>query len=139
MSATPIVIATPPPPEGQLQDYSVDQLAGAVVLVLGAVASLLLVLWQSKCLCKVNLCYIFQCERRPPSEEEMKGLKQQAKELADKAKKDKKQDKILKKEEKILEKEDEILKAQPRRSPRLSRQNSPEPEPEMISSSWKKL
>ena len=139
MSATPIVIATPPPPEGQLQDYSVDQLAGAVVLVLGAVASLLLVLWQSKCLCKVNLCYIFQCERRPASEEEMKGLKQQAKELADKAKKDKKQDKILKKEEKILEKEDEILKAQPRRSPRLSRQNSPEPEPEMISSSWKKL
>tara|TARA_R110000824_G_scaffold242821_1_gene431477 strand:- start:233 stop:652 length:420 start_codon:yes stop_codon:yes gene_type:complete len=139
MSATPIVIATPPPPEGQLQDYSVDQLAGAVVLVLGAVASLLLVLWQSKCLCKVNLCYIFQCERRPPSEEEMKGLKQQAKELADKAKEEKKQDKILKKEEKILEKEDEILKAQPRRSPRLSRQNSPEPEPEMISSSWKKL
>ena len=94
MSATPIVIATPPPPEGQLQDYSVDQLAGAVVLVLGAVASLLLVLWQSKCLCKVNLCYIFQCERRPPSEEEMKGLKQQAKELADKAKEEKKQDKI---------------------------------------------
>jgi|TARA_R110000851_G_scaffold324876_2_gene492484 hypothetical protein len=140
--STPIVISPPPPPEGQLQDYSVDQLAGAVVLVLGAVASLLLVLWQSKCLCKVNLCYIFQCERRPPSEEEMKGLKDQAKELQnnrDKAQQDKKQDKILKKEEKILEKEDEILKAQPRRSPRLSRQNSPEPEPEMISSSWKKL
>ena len=140
--STPIVISPPPPPEGQLQDYSVDQLAGAVVLVLGAVASLLLVLWQSKCLCKVNLCYIFQCERRPPSEEEMKGLKDQAKELQnnrDKAQQDKKQDKILKQEEKILEKEDEILKAQPRRSPRLSRQNSPEPEPEMISSSWKKL
>jgi len=34
--------------EGQLQDYSVDQLAGAIVLVLGAVASLLLVVWQSK-------------------------------------------------------------------------------------------
>ena len=33
---------------GQLQDYSVDQAAGAVVLVLGAVASLLLVIWQSK-------------------------------------------------------------------------------------------
>ena len=54
---------------GQLQDYSVDQAAGAVVLVLGAVASLLLVVWQSKCHCKVNLCYIFQCERRPPNEE----------------------------------------------------------------------
>jgi len=61
--------------EGQLQDYSVDQAAGAIVLVLGAVASLLLVIWQSKCHCKINLCYIFQCERRPPSEEEMKSLK----------------------------------------------------------------
>ena len=66
---------------GQLQDYSVDQAAGAIVLVLGAVASLLLVIWQSKCHCKINLCYIFQCERRPPSEEEMKGLKDQAKKL----------------------------------------------------------
>ena len=66
---------------GQLQDYSVDQAAGAIVLVLGAVASLLLVIWQSKCHCKMNLCYIFQCERRPPSEEEMKGLKDQAKKL----------------------------------------------------------
>tara|TARA_R110000822_G_scaffold31173_2_gene90248 strand:+ start:1425 stop:1748 length:324 start_codon:yes stop_codon:yes gene_type:complete len=74
---------------GQLQDYSVDQAAGAVVLVLGAVASLLLVVWQSKCHCKVNLCYLFQCERRPPNEEELKGLKDKAKELAEKAKKDK--------------------------------------------------
>ena len=54
--------------EGQLQDYSVDQLAGAVVLVLGAIAGLLQVIWMSKCHCKVNLCYIFRCERRPPTE-----------------------------------------------------------------------
>ena len=72
--------------EGQLQNYSVDQAAGAIVLVLGAVASLLLVIWQSKCHCKINLCYIFQCERRPPNEEELKGLKDKAKEL--KGKKD---------------------------------------------------
>jgi len=70
--------------EGQLQNYSVDQAAGAVVLVLGAVASLLLVIWQSRCHCKMNLCYIFQCERRPPSEEEMDGLKEQAEKLKDK-------------------------------------------------------
>ena len=81
--------------EGQLQDYSVDQLAGAVVLVLGAVAGLLQVIWMSKCHCKVNLCYIFRCERRPPTEEEMKTLKSKINE--------KKQDKILKKEEEILE------------------------------------
>tara|TARA_R110000737_G_scaffold122335_2_gene154232 strand:+ start:754 stop:1182 length:429 start_codon:yes stop_codon:yes gene_type:complete len=107
MSET-IVIATPPPPEGQLQDYSVDQLAGAVVLVLGAVASLLLVLWQSKCLCKVNLCYIFQCERRPPSEEEMMSLRDQAKKLKDDKEAKEKQDKILKKEGKILKEERKI-------------------------------
>tara|TARA_R110000782_G_scaffold49247_2_gene107341 strand:- start:4456 stop:4869 length:414 start_codon:yes stop_codon:yes gene_type:complete len=103
MSA-PIVIA--PAPEGQLQDYSVDQVAGAFVLVLGAIASLLLVIWQSKCHCKMNLCYIFQCERRPPSEEEMKGLQHQI----DKREKDKKQDKILDKEDKILEEEIKIEK-----------------------------
>ena len=107
--------------EGQLQDYSVDQLAGAVVLVLGAVASLLLVVWQSKCHCKINLCYIFQCERRPPNEEEMKSLKKKAEEL-----KDKKQDKILKKEDSILKKEDEIL------SRTESGQLQPEPEIEKL-------
>ena len=106
--SSPIVISTPPPPEGQLQDYSVDQLAGAVVLVLGAVASLLLVLWQSKCLCKVNLCYIFQCERRPPSEEEMMSLRDQAKKLKDDKEAKEKQDKILKKEGKILKEERKI-------------------------------
>ena len=84
--------------EGQLQDYSVDQLAGAVVLVLGAVASLLLVVWRSKCFCRVNLCYIFQCERRPPNEEELKGLKDQANKMKEKraAIKSEKEDKILK-------------------------------------------
>tara|TARA_R110000803_G_scaffold160802_2_gene224661 strand:+ start:6515 stop:6928 length:414 start_codon:yes stop_codon:yes gene_type:complete len=86
--------------DGQLQNYSVDQAAGAVVLVLGAVASLLLVIWQSKCHCKMNLCYIFQCERRPPSEDEMKGLKDQFK------KTEKKEDEILKKEKEIL---DEVI------------------------------
>ena len=72
--------------EGQQQDYSVDQLAGAVVLVLGAIAGLLQVIWMSKCHCKVNLCYIFRCERRPPTEEEMKTLKTKAGELKDKNK-----------------------------------------------------
>lgn len=94
--------------EGQLQNYSVDQAAGAVVLVLGAVASLLLVIWQSKCHCKINLCYIFQCERRPPNEDEMQNLKDQANKLKDKKN----------------HKDQEKLKT------KLS--NEPEPEPEPI-------
>ena len=92
-------------------------MAGAVVLVLGAIAGLLQVIWMSKCHCKVNLCYFFRCERRPPTEEEMKTLKDKMKE--------KKQDKILKKEDKILEKEDEIL------SRSQSRELEPQPEPEI--------
>jgi hypothetical protein len=55
--------------EGKLQNYSVDQVAGAFVLCMGAIASLLLVVWQSKCHCKCNLCYLFQCERRPPPDD----------------------------------------------------------------------
>jgi hypothetical protein len=78
--------------EGQLQDYSVDQLAGAVVLVLGAIAGLLQVIWMSKCHCKVNLCYLFRCERRPPNEEDMKSLKKKTDELKDKAKRKTKDD-----------------------------------------------
>tara|TARA_R110001592_G_scaffold247083_1_gene509108 strand:+ start:753 stop:1109 length:357 start_codon:yes stop_codon:yes gene_type:complete len=92
MSEPVVVVA---PEEGQLQDYSVDQLAGAVVLVLGAIAGLLQVIWMSKCHCKVNLCYIFRCERRPPTEEEMKTLQDKAKDLKNKqdVNKQKKEDK----------------------------------------------
>ncbi len=71
----------------QIERMSVDQAAGAFVMVAGAIGSLLLVIWQSKCHCKVNLCYIFSCERRPPNEDEMKSLKDQAKELKEKKKK----------------------------------------------------
>lgn len=100
-----------------VEPMSVDQLAGAFVMIAGAIGSLLLVIWQSKCHCKMNLCYIFSCERRPPNEEEMKSLKQQAKDMK------KKTDKMVKKEEKILEKEDEILdEVESQKS--LSRSNS---------------
>jgi len=85
--------------EGRLQNYSVDQVAGAFVLAMGAIGSLLLVVWQSKCHCKMNLCYIFQCERRPPSEDEMKSLQDQVQDKKDE-KEQKKQDKQDKQDEK---------------------------------------
>ena len=116
---------------GKLEDYSVDQLAGAIVLILGAVGSLLLVVWQSKCHCKVNLCYLFQCERRPPNEEEMKTLKDQAKKQNDKLKKsNKKQDDILQKEEEILE-EVATPRLIPKTKSNISVDIQPEPEPEL--------
>lgn len=107
----------------EIDKMSVDQFAGAVVLILGAIGSLLLVIWQSKCHCKVNLCYLFQCERRPPNEEEMKSLKNQAKKL------NKKEDKILKKEEEILEEVEE--KKTPRLIPKTQSQQSQQLEPEI--------
>ena len=56
---------------------SIDQLAGAVVLVLGAVGSLLLVIWQSRCMCRCRIgcsdkCYLFDCQREPPPTDEEK-------------------------------------------------------------------
>ena len=74
-----------------VEKMSIDQLAGAFVMIAGAIGSLLLVIWQSKCHCKMNLCYIFSCERRPPNEDEMKSLKEQAKKLQEK-REDKKDD-----------------------------------------------
>lgn len=98
-----------------IDPMSVDQLAGAFVMIAGAIGSLLLVIWQSKCHCRVNLCYIFSCERRPPNEEEMKSLKDQAIKL--KEKKDEKKDAEKKDAEK---KDDEQLIP----SPKLQRKDS---------------
>tara|TARA_R110000803_G_C11765209_1_gene294475 strand:+ start:154 stop:534 length:381 start_codon:yes stop_codon:yes gene_type:complete len=118
---------------GQLQNFSVDQAAGAVVLVLGAIAGLLQVIWMSKCHCKVNLCWLFRCERRPPSEEEMANLKSSM----DKSKDKRNQKEILKKENEILKKEEEILIRTPSREivepvPERHPVFEPEPEPQII-------
>jgi hypothetical protein len=56
---------------GELQDYTVDQLAGAIALTLGALGSLLLVIWQSRCLCRCRIglsdqLFCFDCTREPP-------------------------------------------------------------------------
>lgn len=54
-----------------IKEMTIDQLAGAVVLFLGAVGSLLLVIWQSRCACRCRIgcsdrCYLFDCSREPP-------------------------------------------------------------------------
>jgi hypothetical protein len=53
---------------GRLQDFTIDQAAGAIALSLGALGSLLLVIWQSRCLCRCRIhvgisdqCYLFDC------------------------------------------------------------------------------
>ena len=68
----------------EIEKMSIDQFAGSVVLILGAIGSLLLVIWQSKCACKCRIgwsdnCYIFDCSREPPTQEEQDKLKDEVK------------------------------------------------------------
>ena len=51
---------------GLLQEFNINELAGATGLILGAVGALLAVIWKSRCHCKMNLCYLCWCERLPP-------------------------------------------------------------------------
>ena len=51
---------------GKMEDFTIDQFAGSTALILGSVASLLLVIWKSRCECDMNCCYIFRCHRKPP-------------------------------------------------------------------------
>ena len=56
----------------QISPMTIDQLAGSFVLIMGAIGTLLLVIWQSRCECDLNLCYIIRCHRKPPPDEEIK-------------------------------------------------------------------
>lgn len=47
---------------GVLQDFTIDQLAGSIALILGSLGGLLLIIWKSRCK-KINFCYICRCER----------------------------------------------------------------------------
>jgi len=56
---------------GRLQNFTIDQFAGALALILGSVGGLLMIIWKSRCLCRCRIgcsdkCYIFDCERAPP-------------------------------------------------------------------------
>ena len=56
-----------------MDDFTISDLAQGIVLGLGALGSLLLVIWQSRCLCRCRIgisdqCYIFDCQREPPKE-----------------------------------------------------------------------
>jgi len=55
---------------GLLQEFNINELAGATGLMLGALGGLLAIIWKSRCHCKMNLCYLCQCERKPPPDPE---------------------------------------------------------------------
>ena len=57
---------------GKLQDFTIDQFAGSLALILG-----------SRCECDMNCCYLIRCHRKPPppdnqdSDEEQPNQEQQ--------------------------------------------------------------
>ena len=54
---------------GKLDDYSVDQLAGAGALLLGSLGALLHVIFQSRCT-RISLCFgLWSCDRRVPDDD----------------------------------------------------------------------
>lgn len=60
---------------GKLQNFTIDQFAGALALTLGSIGGLLMVIWKSRCSCKVRLglsdkCYLFDCSREPPAQDD---------------------------------------------------------------------
>jgi len=60
-----------------MENFTIDQLAGATALILGSVGGLLMIIWKSRCACRCRIgcsdkCYIFDCERSPPPLEDDK-------------------------------------------------------------------
>jgi hypothetical protein len=54
---------------GQLADFSIDQLAGALALVLGSCGGLLLIVFKSRCT-QISFCWgLWSCMRQVPEED----------------------------------------------------------------------
>lgn len=117
----------------ELEKMSIDQMAGAFVLIMGAIGSLLLVIWQSKCRCSCRIglsdkCYLFDCTREAPTTEELKTLADETKALAKKDKKEKNKSPDMNRESKPpidIESQKPLSKTNSFVIP-----NEPEPEPE---------
>jgi hypothetical protein len=56
---------------GILQQFNINELAGATGLILGALGGILAIIFKSRCYCRLNLCYICFCERKPPPDPEV--------------------------------------------------------------------
>ena len=84
---------------GQLQDFTIDQFAGATALILGSFGGLLMIIWKSRCACRMRVgcsdkCYIFDCERSPPPDDkdsDDEDINKKDKKIGTKAKKKKKE------------------------------------------------
>ena len=54
-----------------MEQFNINELAGATGLILGAVSGILVVIFKSRCFCKFRIgfsddCSLCMCERKPP-------------------------------------------------------------------------
>ena len=54
---------------GKMEDFTIDQFAGSLALILGSIGGLLMIIWKSRCACRINCCWLFRCERLPPNDD----------------------------------------------------------------------
>lgn len=54
---------------GKMENFTIDQFAGSMALILGSIGGLLMIVWKSRCKCSMNCCYLFRCSREPPPDE----------------------------------------------------------------------
>ena len=108
---------------GAMEQFNINELAGATGLILGAISGILVVIFKSRCFCKFrvgisdkySLC---MCERKPPPD-----IKEES---ADE-------------ENKADEKKPDEKKPINKPVDRTSKEREPEPEPEPIVPSKKEL
>lgn len=110
---------------GAMEQFNINELAGATGLILGAVSGILVVIFKSRCFCKFrvgisdkySLC---MCERKPPPD-----IKEEDEEN----------------EKKPIKKPDDKPDDKPVDKPvdRTSKEREPEPEPEALVPSKKDL
>jgi len=101
-------------PLAQMENFTIDQFAGATALILGSVGGLLMIIWKSRCACRCRIgctdkCYLFDCERKPPPDSNDSDNEDDDNKTP-KKKQDKKEDK---KKEKLIPKKNDIELVQP--------------------------
>ena len=97
---------------GILQQFNINELAGATGLILGALGGILAIIFKSRCYCRLNLCYLCFCERKPPPDPDPEVNNDSSDEdiiPADKKDKKDKKDKVDKVDRESKEKEPELI------------------------------